>query len=320
MLFRAHLLTGIPSGRLAVTELQEEIRELCRSRDAVILAHYYVDGAVQEVADYVGDSFYLAKVAKSDSHRTIVFCGVTFMGESACILNPDKTVLMPAPDAVCPMALMVSAEDIAAMRAKYDDLAVVCYINSMADIKALSDICVTSSNALKVVRSLPQKNIFFIPDGNLGRYVAAQVPEKNIILNKGFCHVHASISARNLEAALREHPGAEIIAHPECNEEVCSLAEFLGSTKELIEHVSAAPAQEFIVCTEQGVLHEMRKAAPGKQFYFVGARQICPNMKRITLENVRRCLAEREPCVTVEDALRQKAAIPLERMLAAARS
>lgn len=301
-----------------MTALQEEIRGLCRSRDAVILAHYYVDGAVQEIADYVGDSFYLAKVAKSDSHRTIVFCGVTFMGESACILNPGRTVLMPAPDAVCPMALMVSAADIAAVRAKYDDLAVVCYINSMADIKALSDICVTSSNALKVVRSLPQKNIFFIPDGNLGRYVAAQVPEKNIILNKGFCHVHASITARDLEAALHAHPAAEIIAHPECSEEVCNLAEYLGSTKELIEYVRTAPAQEFIVCTEQGVLHEMQKVAPGKQFHFVGARQICPNMKRITLEKVRDSLLNGSPVVTVDEALRQKASVPLERMLAAA--
>ena len=299
-------------------DVTTEVARLKAERDAVILAHYYVPSETQALADYVGDSFYLARLARTLDCSTIVLCGVSFMAESAKMLNPERTVLLPDPTADCPMAHMVRKEDVETVKARYDDLAVVCYINSMADIKALSDICVTSSNALKVVRSLPQKNIFFIPDGNLGRYVAAQVPEKNIILNKGFCHVHASITARDLEAALHAHPAAEIIAHPECSEEVCNLAEYLGSTKELIEYVRTAPAQEFIVCTEQGVLHEMQKVAPGKQFHFVGARQICPNMKRITLEKVRDSLLNGSPVVTVDEALRQKASVPLERMLAAA--
>ena len=300
-------------------DLKAQIRDIAKANDAVILAHYYVDGAVQDVADFVGDSFYLAKAAKSATQKKIVFCGVTFMGESACILNPTKTVLLPSLDAVCPMALMVDKEDIAKMRAEYEDLAVVCYINSMADVKALSDVCVTSSNAVKIVKNLPNKNIFFIPDGNLGRFVAEQCPDKNIILNRGHCHVHTSITARDIEAAAREHPDAEIIAHPECTAEVCDAADFLGSTKELIEYVQKSPKKTFIVCTERGVEHEMKKVAGEKQFVFVGAKQICPNMKKISLEKVRDCLLRNAPIVSVSDELRQSAQKPLERMLALAK-
>ena len=295
--------------------LKSEIKALCKEKDAVILAHYYVDGSIQDIADYVGDSFYLAKMAKKAPNKTIVFCGVTFMGESANIINPDKTVLIPATDARCPMALMVDGAKIAEMRSKYDDLAVVCYINSMADIKALSDICVTSSNAVNIVKKLPNKNIFFIPDGNLGRFVAAQVPEKNVILNPGFCHVHTSITAQAISDCFKQHPEAKIIAHPECTQEVCDLADYLGSTKELIEFVKADSAREFIVCTESGVLHEMQRVAPDKKYYFVGAKQICPNMKRLTLEKVRDCLKNGGPVSHVDEEMRLRAAKPLERML-----
>jgi len=296
-------------------EIKREIRDLAKKNDAVILAHYYVNGDVQDVADFVGDSFFLAKKAKEASAKKIVFCGVTFMGESASILNPTKTVLLPAPDAVCPMALMVDKADIAAMRDKYEDLAVVCYINSMADVKAMSDVCVTSSNAVKIVRNLPNKNIFFIPDGNLGRFVAEQCPDKNIILNRGHCHVHTSITERDIEEAAHAHPEAEIIAHPECLGEVCDLADFLGSTKELIEYVKNSSSKEFIVCTERGVEHEMKKVAGEKTFVFVGAKQICPNMKKISLEKVRDCLLTGNPIIKVDDDLRAKANKPLEKML-----
>ena len=295
--------------------LKDEIKALCKEKDAVILAHYYVDGNIQSIADYVGDSFYLAKVAKKVPNKVIVFCGVTFMGESANIINPEKTVLIPSADAVCPMALMVDPAKIAKMREEYEDLAVVCYINSMADIKALSDICVTSSNAVNIVKKLPNKNIFFIPDGNLGRFVAAQVPDKNVILNPGFCHVHTSITAQAISDCFKLHPEAKIIAHPECTEEVCDIADYLGSTKELIEFVKTDSAQEFIVCTEIGVLHEMQKVAPEKKYYFVGAKQVCPNMKRMTLEKVRDCLKNGAPVSHVDEALRLQAAKPLERML-----
>jgi len=296
-------------------ELKLKIKQLAKEKDAVILAHYYVDGEIQDIADYVGDSYALAKIAKNDSRKTIVFCGVTFMGESACILNPQKTVLVPNPNAVCPMALMVDANKIAQMREKYEDLAVVCYINSMAEIKALSDVCVTSSNALKIVKSLPNKNIFFIPDGNLGRFVADQIKEKNVILNEGFCHVHTSITADAITNAFKQHENAKIIAHPECTKEVCDLADYLGSTKELIEFVKNDEATEFIVCTESGVLHEMKKVAPNKNFYFVGAKQTCPNMKRITLQNIYDCLVNNEPKATCTEELRINSCKPLDRML-----
>lgn len=299
-------------------ELKDEIKRLCKEKDAVILAHYYVDESIQEIADYIGDSFYLAKVAKKVTNKVIVFCGVTFMGESANIINPDKIVLIPSANAVCPMALMVDPEKIAEMRSKYEDLAVVCYINSMADIKALSDICVTSSNAVKIVKKLPNKNIFFIPDGNLGRFVAQQVPEKNIILNPGYCHVHTSITAQAITDCFANHPEAKVIAHPECTQEVCDIADYLGSTKELIEFVKTDGAKEYIVCTEQGVLYEMKKVAPGKNFYFVGAKQICPNMKKLTLEKIKDSLVNMSPVSHVEEKLRLLAEKPLERMLSLA--
>ncbi|MBR1614356.1 MAG: quinolinate synthase NadA [Treponema sp.] len=296
-------------------QLKEEIKKLARERDAVILAHYYVDSDVQDIADFVGDSYALAKAAKSDPRKTVVFCGVTFMGESACILNPDKTVLVPAEDAVCPMALMADPETIREMREKYDDLAVVCYINSTAEIKALSDVIVTSSNALKIVGKLPNKNIFFIPDGNLGRYVAEQIPEKNVVLNRGFCHVHTSMTAREIEACFHQHEGAKIIAHPECMKEVLDLADYIGSTKELIDFVRTDGSEEYIVCTESGVLHEMEKVAPGKRFYPVGAKQVCPNMKKITLGRVRDCLLNNAPRAVCDDSLREASCRPLDRML-----
>lgn len=300
-------------------ELMDEIRRLAKEKDAVILAHYYVNADVQDIADYVGDSYALARKAKEDPRKTIVFCGVTFMGESACVLNPDKTVLVPAPTAVCPMALMVDEKKIAEMRAKYDDLAVVCYINSTAHIKSLSDICVTSSNALKIVRGLPNKNIFFIPDGNLGRFVKDQIPEKNVILNDGYCHVHTSITAAAIEKAAHECGNAKVIAHPECTKEVCDLADYLGSTKELIDFVKNDGADEYIVCTESGVLHEMQKVASGKKFHFVGAKQVCPNMKKITLENVRDALKNGTPKAECTEELRMKSSVPLDRMLEAAK-
>ncbi len=298
-----------------VFELISEIKELAKKRDAVILAHYYVNEDVQEIADFVGDSYYLAKVAKSDPHKTVVFCGVTFMGESASILNPDKTILMPDDNALCPMALMVDQKKIEEMRNKYDDLAVVCYINSMADIKALSDVCVTSSNALKIVRSLPNKNIFFIPDGNLGRFVKDRIPQKNVMLNDGYCHVHTRITADEIKALLEKHPQAKVIAHPECTKEVCDLADYLGSTKELIEYVKDDEASEYIVCTEPGVNYEMRNVAPDKKFYFIGASGICVNMKKVTLEKIRDCLKNMSPVAYVEKERAKRALKPLDRML-----
>ncbi len=298
--------------------LTQEIRQLAKERDAVILAHYYVDGSIQDIADYVGDSFYLAKVAKEDPHQTIVFCGVTFMGESACLLNPDKTVLMPDLDAVCPMALMVDEEEIAQMRAKYDDLAVVCYINSMAASKNLVDVCVTSSNALKVVRKLPQKNIFFIPDKNLGHWIAEQVPEKNFLFSKGYCPVHNEITLADVKVYQNKYPDAEVLVHPECPLDVTENADFAGSTSEIIDYAGKSDSNTFIVCTESGVAHELKKRYPNKSFHFI-LKGICPDMRNMKLEQVANALRTNSPKAYVDDAIREGAKHSLDLMLEMAR-
>ena len=295
--------------------LAKEIEELKRERNAVLLAHYYVDDAVQEIADYVGDSYYLAKVALKESKDVICFAGVSFMGESAKILNPDRTVIMPDQLADCPMAHMVDLDKIQKVRDEYDDLAVVCYINSTAEIKSYSDVCVTSSNAMKIVKSLPQKNIFFIPDENLGRYIGSKLPEKNFIYNDGFCHVHTSITADNVKKAKEAHPDAEILVHPECTMDVVELADYVGSTSGIIDYATASDADKFIICTEMGVLYELKQKNPNKTFYSVGHRQFCPNMKRITLENVRDTLRDMKNQVELDETLRLDAKKALDGML-----
>jgi len=247
-------------------DITEQIQQLKKEKNAVILAHYYCDDAVQELADYVGDSFYLAKIAKDSTADVLVFCGVSFMGESAKILNPEKTVLMPDPTADCAMAHMVRDGAIEALRAEYDDLAVVCYINSTAELKCKSDVCVTSSNAVKIVRALPNKNIFFIPDRNLGRYVAAQVPEKNIILNDGFCPVHAKITPEQVAKEKELHPEAPVFAHPECEPGVLALADGIGSTADIIALAKSSSSREFIICTEDGVDFRLVSDSPEKRF------------------------------------------------------
>lgn len=294
---------------------EEKIQQLKKERDAVILAHYYVPDEVQAVADYIGDSYGLAKIATTIPQKTICFAGVTFMSESAKILNPDKTVLVPEPLADCPMAHMVDPDDILAVREKYDDLAVVCYINSTAEIKEYSDVIVTSSNALKIVSKLPEKNIFFIPDENLGRYIAKQLPEKNFIFNDGFCHVHTSITRENVEKAKEAHPGIKVLAHPECKEDVLELADYIGSTSGIINFATECDDKEFLICTELGVLFDMKRKNPGKKFYSVGHRQFCPNMKRITLDKIVNALETMSPTMEIGDEAREKATAPLERML-----
>lgn len=293
----------------------DKINELKKERDAVILAHYYVNDEVQAIADYIGDSFYLSKIATTVEAKTILFCGVSFMGESAKILNPGKTVIMPDMLADCPMAHMADIEKINEVRAEYEDVAVVCYINSTALLKTYSDVCVTSSNALKIVKSLPNKHIFFIPDENLGRYVASQVPDKHFIFNDGFCHVHKSITADNVKKAKEAHPDAQILVHPECTTDVVALADYVGSTSGIIDFATESSAEEFIICTEMGVLYELKQKNPGKRFYSVGHRQFCPNMKRITLEKVADALEQMTNTIELDEETRIKANKPLERML-----
>lgn len=292
-----------------------EIARLKKEKDAVILAHYYVDGEVQAIADYVGDSYYLAEVATKVPESTIIFCGVSFMGESAKILNPEKKVIMADTLADCPMAHMVDLDKIREVREKYPDVAVVCYVNSTAEIKTESDVCVTSSNALKIVKNLPNKDIFFIPDNNLGRYIAKQLPEKHFIFNDGFCHVHTSIEAEAVLKAKEIHPEAKVLAHPECTEDILELADYIGSTSQMIDYATASDDQVFIVCTEMGIFYELGQKNPDKKFYSVGHRQFCPNMKRITLEGVKKALEAPEEEVILSEEMRLAAYVPLKRML-----
>ena len=292
-----------------------EIRQLKQDKNAVILAHYYVPDPVQAVADEIGDSFYLSRAATRSPAQTIVFAGVSFMGESAKILNPEKTVLLPDPQADCPMAHMAEEAEILRMRAEYSDLAVVCYINSTAKLKTLSDVCVTSSNAVKIVRKLPNRNIFFIPDRNLGKYVSQQVPEKNIILNNGCCPVHQRMTPEIVVQARQARPNALFLVHPECREAVVGLADFVGSTAEIIQYAEESPAEEFLIGTEDGVLYELRRRCPEKRFYPLSDGQICGDMKKITLEKLRDSLKYGTGEVEVSDKVCRAAWKPLNRML-----
>ena len=295
--------------------MKNQIEQLKKEKNAVILAHYYAPAEVQEIADFVGDSFYLAKIAKQSKADIIVFCGVYFMGESAKILNPDKKVLMPDLTADCAMAHMVADGIIDEMRNKYDDLAVVCYINSTAKLKCQSDVCVTSSNAIKIVKSLPNKNIFFIPDKNLGRFVAEQVPEKNIIINDGFCPVHAKITAEQLLSEKVKHPKAEVLTHPECESDVLVLSDYIGSTADIIAYAKQNNADEFIICTEDGVNYKLITDNPEKRFYYPEPHPCCADMKLNTIESVLSVLLNEDKEVIVDDAVRIGSLLPLERML-----
>lgn len=293
----------------------QKIMELKKEKDVIIMAHYYVDGKVQALADHVGDSFALSKLATTVTNKNILFCGVKFMGESAKILNPQKTVIMPDITADCPMAHMVEVEKIKQVREMFPDVAVVCYVNSTAEIKSYSDVCVTSSNAVKVVKALPNKDIFFIPDNNLAQYVAKQVPEKHFIFNDGFCPIHKEITKQHILDAKEKHPGAPVLTHPECTQEVLEVSDFIGSTSEIIDFATWSDEKEFLIATETGVFYELQQKNPEKVFYSVKGDQICPDMKKITLENVLAALESFEPEVIMEEDTIEKANAPLVQML-----
>ena len=294
---------------------QEEIKQLKLEKDAVLLAHYYVPAEVQEIADYVGDSFYLSKVASKLTNKVLVFCGVSFMGESGKLLNPDKAVLMPDASADCPMAHMVTKAEIDDVRARYEDLAVVCYINSTAEIKSWSDVCVTSANAVQIVKKLPNQNILFIPDKNLGRYVAEQVPEKNVMLVKGYCPVHEEMNVKEIQELKQLHPLAEVLAHPECNASVLSIADYIGSTTGILKQAAASNAKEFIIATEIGVRYELEKQNPKKTFYFPKTEPVCMDMKKITLDGILHVLRTGENGAAVASNIAEPSKATLNRML-----
>lgn len=294
---------------------QEEIKQLKQEKDAVLLAHYYVNEEVQKIADYVGDSFYLSKIASSLNNRTLVFCGVSFMGESGKLLSPEKTVLMPDASADCPMAHMVSKAEIDEARSRYDDLAVVCYINSTAEVKTWADVCVTSANAVKIVKNLPNHNILFIPDKNLGRYVQQQVPEKNVMLVKGYCPIHEEIKPEEIKALKMTYPNALVLAHPECNAQVLEMADYIGSTSGILKKAKECDVDTLIIATEVGVKYELEQQNPNKTFYFPATLPVCHDMKKITLDKIIAVLKSGKNAAYVEKAHVEPAKATLTRML-----
>ncbi len=307
-----------------VRDLEAEIRALAREKDAVILAHNYQLPEVQQIADFVGDSLQLATQAQQVPQSTIVFCGVHFMAESAKILNPGKRVLLPNLSAGCSLADSITPESLEDWKARYPEHAVVTYVNSSAEVKALSDICCTSANAASVVRSLPQRKILFTPDRNLGHWVAAKVPEKEVVVYDGACPVHDVVRGASVERVRDARPQAVIIAHPECREDVLAMADEVCSTTAMLGAVGRHPeAHTFIVATEHGILHQMRKRWPDREFIVadgcVGCRMHCPYMKMVDLLMVRTALREGRHLIEVPPDVAAGARRALERMIAVPR-
>ncbi|HEX2967178.1 MAG TPA: quinolinate synthase NadA [Syntrophorhabdaceae bacterium] len=296
-------------------ELVDEILKLKKERNAVIVAHNYQIDDVQDIADTVGDSFALAKYCAEAAQDLIVFCGVRFMAESAKIISPKKTVLLPEPNAGCPLADMITAADVRALKLKYPGAAVVCYINTSADVKAECDICCTSSNAVKVIQSLKQKEIIFVPDKNLGTYISRQIPDKKLILWEGFCVTHQRVSSDEVKAVRTLHPDALVLVHPECRPEVVDLADFVGSTKQIIDFATASQHKKFVIGTEMGVLSRLKRDNPNKIFYLLSSGLVCPNMKRTKLQSVHHALTNLQFKIELDEDVRQKALGSLQKML-----
>ncbi len=294
--------------------MKEEILKIKKEKKAVILAHNYQIPEIQEVADFVGDSFELARKAKEVDSKIIVFCGVIFMVEMAKILNPDKKVLTPNISARCPMADMVSIEDVLKLKEENPDAQVVSYVNTNADVKALSDICCTSSNALKVIKSLNSKKIIFLPDENLANYVS-RFTDKEIIPFKGFCYVHKRFKYEEVKKAKETHPDAFLIVHPECNPEVIDIADEVASTSGMIRIAKNSNKNKFLIGTEEGLIQRLRREIKGKEFYSAGSPKICYNMKKIRLEDVYNSLLYEKEEIFIDEKIIELARKPLEKML-----
>ncbi len=298
----------------SAAELKEEILRLKEERSAVILAHNYQIPDIQDVADFLGDSLALAIKAKETEAKTIVFCGVDFMAETAAILNPDKTVIIPDTRAKCPLAGMVDAGGLKELKEKYPDAAVVSYVNTTAETKALSDYCCTSANAVEVVAAVPNKKVIFTPDRNLGAYVKRFVKDKEIILWPGFCATHDALTADDFLRLKKLHPDADLMIHPECRPEVIDIADYVFSTGGMLKHARSSPKKEFIVGTEKDMAYRLRKECPDKTFYAI-EKAVCPTMKKITLENILKALENMGPVVKIPEDIAEKARLPIERMI-----
>ncbi len=295
--------------------MMEEILALKKERNAVILAHNYQIPEVLDAADLVGDSLELSRAAAHQDAEVIIFCGVDFMAETAAILSPQKRVVLPEKGAWCPMAHMIAPDQLRELKAHYPEAAVVCYVNSTAEVKAHSDICCTSANGVQVVNSLPQKQVIFVPDRNLAAYVARHT-EKQIIPWNGYCYVHDHFTPEEVRAARMSHPQAEVLVHPECRPEVIDLADYVYSTAGMGRHACASKAREFIIGTEVGMLYRLKKENPDKEFYPLSEKAVCQNMKKTNLAKVLRALKTLEPVVMVPEETAFRARRAIERMLA----
>ena len=298
-----------------IEELGRKVARLKKERHAIILVHNYQVAEIQDIADIRGDSLELSRAAARTDAEVIVFCGVLFMAETAAILSPDKKVLLPVKEAGCPMADMITVDGVRRLREKYPGAPVVCYVNSSAEVKAESDICCTSANAIEVVNSLEAERVIFIPDQHLARYVMDHT-DKEIIAHQGYCPTHARLSVEEVLEAKREHPNAAFVAHPECRIDVLRLAEHVTSTSGMFRYARGSDAQEFIIGTENGILYMLRRENPGKKFYPASELMTCPDMKLNTLEHVIEAMEDMKHLVTVEDDVRERAKKCVDRMLA----
>jgi quinolinate synthase len=295
--------------------IHDEILRLKEDRHAIILAHNYQQADVQDIADLTGDSLELSRAAATMDGDVIVFCGVDFMAETAAIISPEKTVLLPAHDACCPMADMITADELKLVKSRHPEAAVVCYVNTTAEVKAESDICCTSSNAVKVVNSLKEDQVIFVPDRNLGLYTQ-RFTKKEILPWEGFCSVHDQITPDHVREAHDLHPGAIILVHPECRPDVIDLADHVASTSGIIRHVCTSSKKEFIIGTEVGILHRLTRECPTKQCYPLSQAAICRNMKKTDLNKVRNALISLQPRIAVPEEIAHRARHAIERMLA----
>jgi len=303
---------------MSIIETQKKIRKLLDDRNAILLAHYYQRDEIQDIADILGDSLALSIEAAKTTADVIIFAGVQFMAESASILSPDKTVLLPRLDAGCPLADKITVEELKQAKSEHPDAMVVTYVNSSAETKAHSDICCTSANAVRVVNSLDADTVLMVPDGNLARYTA-QFTEKKIIPWKGFCYVHNNLLPGDVLKVKDENPGAPFAAHPECRPEVLAMADFVGSTGGILKFAEEADTEKIIVGTEQGIMHQLKKQNPGKTFIPASDKLICLDMKRITLDDIHTSLLEMKHVVAIPEEIRVPADLALSRMLEASK-
>lgn len=297
------------------TSLIQEIKELKEKHNALILAHYYQIPEIQDIADFVGDSLALAQVGKESEKDIIVVCGVSFMAESAKILSPHKKILLPNKDAGCPMADMVTPEKLSRYLDKHPETYVVSYVNTSAATKAMTDVCVTSSNAVKIMEQLDEPHMLFLPDKNLGGYIKSLMPHKNIELWLGFCCIHERVKPSDILKHKKKYPDAKILVHPECNADVVALGDYVGSTAGIINFAKNDDGQTFIIATEEGVLHRLSLDSPDKTFILAAECLTCKNMKKTSLEDIHQALTTLSPEVILDDDIIKKAYAPLDRML-----